>query len=266
MSAFVTTFAEMAEFERARARIEARGAAFQAVSPEPAYRLVGVPALVTDAPGREALAPRGAAEVVSAGWVEYRPARIAVPAEEPPAYQDDVFGEARIMVLAPCVADPAKIRLIAHLTGDLTEVFPYLNAEMQQACYNARGPTITFMDGCRMISMYARRIAVAKADEIVDAWQTLEMIRRRANETWARRAHIEPSCVMRQKPPALEIFKRLPGTNCRACGEATCLAFAVRVHAGEAEVSRCRPVFGGDYGRLREALLEACQAMVPGET
>jgi len=261
MSAFVTTFAERAEFERARARLEARGVAFDVIASEPGYRLVGVPALVTDAEGRAALAPGGAAEVVSAGWVEYRPARIAVPAEEPPAYQDDIFGEARIMVLAPCVADPAKIRLIAHLTGDLTEVFPYLNAEMQQACYNARGPTFTFMDGCRMISMYPRRVAVARADDIVDGWRTLEMIRRRANETWARRAHIEPSHVLRQKPPALEIFKRLPGTNCRACGEATCLAFAVRVHAGEAEVSRCRPVFGGNHNHLREALLEICQAV-----
>ncbi len=266
MTASVTTFAERAEFERARARLAGCGAAFEAVSPEPAYRLVGVPALVTDAEGRAALAPRGAAEVVSAGWVEYRPARIAVPAEEPPAYGEDVFGEARIMVLAPCVADTAKIRLIAHLAGDLTEVFPFLNAEMQEACYNARGPTFTFMDGYRMVSMYARRIAVAKADEIVDAWRTLEAIRRRVNQVWARRDEITPSDEMRQKPPALEIFKRLPATNCRACGEATCLAFAVRVHAGEAEVSRCRPVFGGDYGHLREALLEVCRSMVPGET
>jgi len=262
----VTTFANRKELGEARARLDARGVAFDVISSEPGYRLVGAPALVTDAEGRGALAPRGAAEVVSVGWVEYRPARIAVSAEEPPTYGEDVFGEARIMVLAPCVADPTKIRLIAHLTGDLTEVFPYLNAEMKEACYNARGPTFTFMDGYRMVSMYARRIAVAKADEIVDGWRTLEAVRRRANETWARRQEIEPSWVMRQKPPALEIFKRLPGTNCRACGEATCLAFAVRVHAGEVEVSRCRPVFGGDQGHLREALLEICQAVTGKST
>ncbi len=257
----VTTFADREEFEKAHVRLDAHGVPFEMVSPDPGYRLVGVPALVTEAEGRVALTPRGAAEVISAGWVEYRPARIAVPEAEPPFYDEDVFGEARIMVLAPCVADATKIRLIAHLTGDLTGVFPYLNAEMKEACYNARGPTFTFMDAYRMVSMYARRIAVAKADEIVDGWRTLEMIRRRVNETWARRAHIEPCYEMRQKPPALEIFKRLPGTNCRACGEATCLAFAVRVHAGEAEVSRCQPVFGGEYGHLREALLEVCQAV-----
>jgi len=261
VSTYVTTFARAEEFEKARARLEACGTAFDVVFPEPGYRLVGAPALVTDVEGRAALAPRGEAEVASAGWVEHRPARIAVPAEEPPAYQDDVFGEARIMVLAPCVADATKIRLIAHLTGDLTEVFPYLNAEMKEACYNARGPTFTFMDGYRMVSLYARRIAVAKADEIVDGWRTLETIRRRANDAWARRAHIEPCYVMRQKPPALEIFKRLPGTNCRACGEATCLAFAVRMYSGEVSPSQCRAVFGGGQEHLKEALVEIGQGI-----
>jgi len=261
MSAFVTTFAEMAEFEKARARLEARGAALEVVSPEPGFRRVGTAALVTDAEGRAALTPRGAAEVVSAGWVAYRPARIAVPAEEPPDCKEDVFGEARIMVLAPCVADLTKIRLIAHTGGDMAKVFPYLNAEMREASYNAKGPTFTFMDRYRMISMYPRRIAVAKADEIVDGWRTLEMIRCRVNDTWARRAQIEPSDEMREKPPALEIFKRLPKTNCRACGERTCLAFAVRVWMGELPASKCLPVFRGEFGHLKDALMEICMGV-----
>ena len=165
------------------------------------------------------------------------------------------------MVLAPCVADTTKIRLIAHLSGDLTEVFPYLNAVMREASYNKAGPTFTFMDGYRMISIYPRRIAVAKADEIVDAWRTLEAIRRRANEVWRRRGEIEPSYEMREKPPALEIFKRLPRTNCKACGEQTCLAFAVRVYMRELPVSRCLPVLGGEFARLKDALMEICAGL-----
>jgi ArsR family metal-binding transcriptional regulator len=117
------------------------------------------------------------------------------------------------------------------------------------------------MDRYRMISIYARRIAVAKADDIVDAWRTLEAIRRRINDVWARRAQIEPSWELREKPPALEIFKRLPRTNCRACGELTCLAFAVKVWGGEAPPSHCRPVFTGEYRQLRDALTEICAGL-----
>ena len=165
------------------------------------------------------------------------------------------------MVLAPCVADETKIRLIAHISGDLTEVFPYLNTEMKQGSYNRHGPTFTFMDAYRMVSLYPHRITVAKADELVDAWRTLEAIRQRVNQTWARRASIAPSYEMREKPPALEIFKRLPRTNCGVCGEATCLAFAVKVWQGSASPSACKPVFSGDHEHLKDALMEICKGL-----
>jgi len=256
----VTTFAAQAEFEKAKARLAGLGLAYEEVSPEPAYARVGLPALVTDARSRMALAASGPDGFISAGWVDYHAARMAVPAP-PPGFEEDVFGEAAIVVLAPCVADPTKIRLIAHTSRDMSQAFPYMNAEMREACYNAKGPTFTFMDGYRMISMYPQRIAVAKADEIVDGWRTLEMIRCRINEVWAQRAQIEPCFEMRERPPALEIFKRLPKTNCRACGEATCLAFAVRVQMGELPVSKCTPVFQGEFGYLKDALVEICMGL-----
>jgi ArsR family metal-binding transcriptional regulator len=260
MAKLVTTFPQHSEFEKARRALDELRLPYEVISPEPGYTRVGVSSLAMDSETRLALAPRDN-EFVCSGWVDYRPAEIAVPATLPPEFEEDMFGQAAIMVLAQCVADVTRIRLIAHISGDMTEVFPYLNAEMQTACYNRHGPTFTFMDGYRMISMYPRRIAIAKADEIVDGWRTLEMIRRRVNEVWARRSQIEPSYEMREKPPALEIFKRLPRTNCRACGEATCLAFAVKLWQGDAAPSECSPVFGGEFGHLKDALLEICRGL-----
>jgi ArsR family metal-binding transcriptional regulator len=258
---WIAAFPTRDEFEKARAAFERRQASFTVISPDPGYRLVGVPALVADDEARQAVMVHDGTALTPAGWVEYRPATIVPPAEEPPSFAEDLLGEAAMMVLAPCVADPTKIRLIAHTRGDLSAALPYMNAVMREASYNARGPTFTFMDRYRMISLYPRRIAVAKADDIVDGWRTLEMIRRRVNETWARRAEITPSDEMRAKPPALEIFKRLPQTNCRACGEATCLAFAVRVWNGSGSPEACKPVFAGEYGHLRAALREICTGL-----
>ena len=257
----VTTFPRRNEFERAKARLDALSLPYEMISPEPGFRRVGVPALVMGSDVRMALAGASPTELAASGWVDYRPAAIHVPGTEPRAFAEDVFGSAAVMVLVPCVADPSKIRIIAHISGDLTEVFPYLNTEMREACYNRHGPTFTFMDRYRMIGMYPRRIGVAKADEIVDAWRILERIRVWANDAWARRAAIEPSYEMREKPPALEIFKRLPRTNCRACGELTCLAFAVKVWTGEASPSQCAPVFGGEHARLKDALVEICAGL-----
>jgi acetyl-CoA decarbonylase/synthase complex subunit gamma len=37
----------------------------------------------------------------------------------------------------------------------------------------------------------------------------------------------------------IEIFKLLPKTNCGECGVPTCLAFAMNLAAGKAELSKC---------------------------
>jgi len=114
-----------------------------------------------------------------------------------------------------------------------------------------------------MIALYPRRITIAKADEIVDAWLTLERIRFLAEQTWNDRDRIAPCFETRKKPPALEIFKRLPGTNCGRCGMPTCLALAMHVWTGEASARLCLPVFeeGGKFSHLREPLLEICAGM-----
>ncbi len=79
------------------------------------------------------------------------------------------------------------------------------------------------MEGYRLLKLSARRIAIGRmADESLDAWRLLEAIPFPFNETWARRALITPSHEMHSKPPELEIYKRLPRTNFKLCGEQTC--------------------------------------------
>jgi ArsR family metal-binding transcriptional regulator len=261
MCQVITTFPQTTEFERARTRLIRMGLTYQTVSATPGYTRVGTAGVVMSPETRGALMMAGAGEFVCSGWVEYRPAGITVPTSDSPAFPEDVFGQAAIMVLAPCVADVTRIRLIAHISGDLTEVFPYLNTEMEQGSYNRFAPTFTYMDNYRMVSLYPHRITVAKADELVDGWRTLDAIRQKVNAVWARRDQIEPTRDMRERPPTLEIFKRLPRTNCRACGEATCLAFALQVWQRRRAPRECRPVFDGQYGQLREALVGICAGL-----
>lgn len=263
MSLLVTTFGSEKEFLRSKAILEDRGFAHDVLSSEPGFRMVAAPALVVDEDVRRELSRGGAHGFLCAGWVDYTPSQVPVPAGEPPVFRDDPFGRASISVLAPCVADVSRIRIIAQVEGDLAPVLPYLNTVMERASYNPRASVLTFMDRHRLVSVHSHRITVAKADEIVDAWRTLEEIRARVESVWARRDEIDPSYETRERPPALEIFKRLPRTNCKACGEPSCLAFAVRVWSGEVSVTDCDPVFGnvGEKVELREALEEVCAAL-----
>lgn len=257
----LTTFSDHGEFERAVRLLTRLGIAYSVISPEPAFAAVASPALRLDEEARAAFLESGGTDIVSAGWVDFRPSALSVPDQRSPAFGEDIVGRVAIVVLAPCIADRDRLRLIAHFSGDAAEALPYLNAQLNHASYVATMPVLTFMDGHRMVSLFRDRIGIAKADDIVDAWATLERVRCLANDVWSRRADIEPSDELRRRPPALEIYKRLPGTNCGRCGDATCTAFAWAVWRGDAEPQLCLPVFEGDRGDLEDALLAICAGL-----
>jgi ArsR family metal-binding transcriptional regulator len=247
--------------EAAKVLLSRSALPYAILSPLPAYERVAVEGLVVDEETRIEFMRQTGTKVVCSGWVDYRPSAVTVPPVGPPLFAEDIFGSCGVMVLAPCVADAVKIRLTIHLSGNLATVFPYLNTAMPQAMYCHEAETFTYMDEHRLVSLYGQRITLAKADDLVDAWRTLEGIRCRVNEIWQRHRSIEPSYLLRKKPPALEIYKRLPGTNCRACGEKTCLAFALRLWRGETEPSLCVPIFSGEHQHLKTPFLEICSSL-----
>ncbi|MCM8771448.1 MAG: Fe-S cluster protein, partial [Candidatus Omnitrophica bacterium] len=66
------------------------------------------------------------------------------------------------------------------------------------------------------------------------------------NKTYQNRDKIKPNYEEKIKVTALQIYGWLPKTNCKACGEATCLAFAVKLLLGEQKLENCKPLFSDD--------------------
>ncbi|MBW1643070.1 MAG: hypothetical protein JRJ76_09550 [Deltaproteobacteria bacterium] len=57
--------------------------------------------------------------------------------------------------------------------------------------------------------------------------------------------------------PVLDIFKCLPGTNCKKCEYSTCMAFAAALSKGEAMLDQCLEIKGFDISKetkLKEML------------
>lgn len=156
----------------------------------------------------------------------------------------------------PCLADPEKIRVIADVSGEIYEVFPYLNAILKGCIYNHPALTLTIKKDGKLFTLHAHHITLAKIEDEKEAEEILGWLRDLINETYEKRDHIEPNYSMAAELKALDLFKLLPGTNCKKCGELTCLAFAVKLVGQEIGIRNCAPLFSGEFREKRRVLLE----------
>ena len=62
----------------------------------------------------------------------------------------------------------------------------------------------------------------------------------------------------------IEIFKLLPNTNCQECGVPTCMAFAMKLAAGQAELDSCPYVSEESRAKLEEASAPPIRPVVIG--
>jgi ArsR family metal-binding transcriptional regulator len=89
----------------------------------------------------------------------------------------------------------------------------------------------------------------------------MEKIVAEINRIWMDRENITPLTTPRKRLVAMEIYKFLPQTNCKACGEASCFVFAGKLATGQADVKLCTPLFEeAQYAEKRDALLEMLAA------
>ena len=135
-----------------------------------------------------------------------------------------------------------SVHCIAHLDQDITGVLPYLNAVLGGFEYLKEPPAVTFRVHGKIITVHPREIAVNALNDEEEADKILEWLRREINEAWEKRAEIEPRCEGAPKPKLLEILKLLPKTNCRECGQPTCMVFAAKVAEGAKGPQDCPPL------------------------
>lgn len=174
------------------------------------------------------------------------------------AQNDLLWRSFRITHVLDCLADPSKNRVIAEFSDRISAVFPYLNAIMPMAQYNPGAETITIRREYRILTFYPHVAVMARVDGPEDAAAQLRWFQDLCNETWRRRHEIEPSYERRAVVGPLDLYFLLPRTNCQACGEATCMAFAVGLLLGRHRPAECvrlaEPEWASHARRLSELI------------
>ncbi|MDR7522907.1 MAG: (Fe-S)-binding protein [Armatimonadota bacterium] len=165
--------------------------------------------------------------------------------------------EFKYQLFAPeCHPGAETLNCLAAFSDDVSAAFPYLNAVLKGAVYRPDAGILSFRREGKFITLFPRRAAITKVIDDADARRTLAWLRDFINQTYEARDTITPSYKSCDALKPLDVYKLLPGTNCGECGEATCLAFALKVVAQAVEVSACRPLFSGQYESKRVRLVE----------
>jgi ArsR family metal-binding transcriptional regulator len=105
--------------------------------------------------------------------------------------------------------------------------------------YVASPPTLTLQIHGRLISLHAKEIFVNALKDETEAEKIVGWLKKEINQTWEGRDKIEPTFDRPPAPQMLEILKLLPKTNCKKCGEPTCMVFALRVIDEVKELEDC---------------------------
>ena len=150
-------------------------------------------------------------------------------------YELDVF-------TPPCEPGAERFSAVAFLAADIREALPYLNATLRGAIYNPTVPSLSWKKAGHYVVFQPDRIAVSNVADREGAIKEVEGLINLVNQTWERRHTIEPDFEARQRPTPMAIFKLLPGTNCRACGQPTCFTFALKLITGQQKPTECPPL------------------------
>jgi DNA-binding CsgD family transcriptional regulator/ArsR family metal-binding transcriptional regulator len=134
-----------------------------------------------------------------------------------------------------CGSFGARFTLDCHLAT----LFPYINAVAERAQYYEKPVYIKFMFADRLCAFYSSEGAFAPVRNMGEAMAFLPMLLDFIRDVSRRRPEIVPNHKKFNPSSALDIYRLLPGSNCRDCGFATCMAFSAALSRGHTSMVNC---------------------------
>jgi ArsR family metal-binding transcriptional regulator len=149
-----------------------------------------------------------------------------------------------------CMPGAMSVQCFAHLDQDVSQALPFLNAELGGFECMKDPPSVTFRLHGKLLTVYGNKIAINALKDENEARKIVAWLKREINATWERRDAITPRFKGMPRPQLLRIMTHLPKTNCRQCGEPTCMVFATRLAEGVKSAADCPPISGDDQRQL----------------
>ncbi len=158
----------------------------------------------------------------------------------------------------PCLAEPGKLIVIGRPSRSIDGLLPLVAAVAPNViAFNPAAGTLTLRRKPGFITFYPDKVMITQVVDTAEGLELLDAVCDLLNQCWAHRDTIQPVTAIRRAPRPLDVWTLLPQTNCRRCGEATCMAFAFALLLNKQTLDACLPLASDPAFAERQAQLRA---------
>jgi ArsR family metal-binding transcriptional regulator len=255
-------FPDQTAFERALGLLVKAGSMLEVLRTPTFCVGLMAPAIVASNTAPQLAAGLEAAGIPFSGMLPYFPTKKDIPEAAPPdPLWRKILGDLRITSVRPSLSDPLRLRVEAIPERSLGPLIPDMARMIRGGAYCPDVPVLTFEEDHRLLAFSARSLVISRADHLLDAQIMLRCAIRLICSAWQAQSLLKPDEAPRQGIGAIEIFKRLPATDCGQCGHSSCMEFARCVFTGRTAKERCLPLTEAEYAAHRESLLWLLQSI-----
>lgn len=156
----------------------------------------------------------------------------------------------------PCIADSRKIRAIYRLEGDVQSLLPYLASDRPSSNYNEGARVLSYKSEQRIISIDGDgNVGITQLTDLDEAERVIKEVVDWIEDVEKRKNEIDPEeYKKRRRVGIVDLLRLLPRSNCGKCGFPTCMAFAVEILEGRAQIESCQPLSHESYSSTREKI------------
>ena len=132
-------------------------------------------------------------------------------------------------------------KLGAHFKfdNDVTRLFPYINAFVENAKFYDKPEYIQFTIEDIFCTLYPKDVIAAPFTDRDQALTFIKHLIDFLNDLYVKKDSLEPNYKKFSPVSVIDIYKLLPQTNCKECGHTTCMAFAAALSKSEAIPNKC---------------------------
>lgn len=180
----------------------------------------------------------------------------------------EIFGEGAIrkvtiQEIRPCIVAENMVRVLLQLDSKVDDIIPVLVAKYPpgKVNYVENKNVLTLNVHERLVTIYpSGKISMNKTIDKEDAIEVVTDIMQAINQVYKELESGDTFDYSELKEKLakigpLSLYNCLPKTDCEECGEATCMAFSIKLLAGETSLDKCVPLkVEGNVPCLKELL------------